>query len=461
MIGEIASSLLPSRYFYDTNYLVAVLCHPHLKVEEYLSGTGIDIPLKAIVTKENGSWEIVKGGENISCAKIERAICALPCVRMAAAVGVKHELLGEIPCAVIVPNRSGVTEEEIRNELKKTLLKNEMPERIVFAEELPLLQSGKPDKRRIKRRFESGEESTAREKERKNIVFADNLPDGRLSVLFHSVGNKFFLLLDSVPFIRYNTNGKTCFKFRGGIMLKIAIVENDGEQSARLDGYVKMFAKESGEECMTILFTNGVDFVTDYTEDFDVVFMDIDMPLMDGMTAAEKLRIKDENVSIVFVTNLAQYALKGYKVNALDYLVKPVDYFEFAVELKKIVRMRRTRAGDFVWLTAQGILKRIPVMDIVYIDISDHEIRVHTKSETVSYRGTLKETEEKLVGKPFSRCHNCFIVNLYYVIGVDGDVVDLGKYGGVYISRNRRKKFMTDLTSYIATHGGYVHKEEN
>lgn len=144
-------------YALQTVGAVAVLCHPHLKVEEYLSGTGIDIPLKAIVTKENGSWEIVKGGENISCAKIERAICALPCVRMAAAVGVKHELLGEIPCAVIVPNRSGVIEEEIRNELKKTLLKNEMPERIVFAEELPLLQSGKPDKRRIKRRFESGE----------------------------------------------------------------------------------------------------------------------------------------------------------------------------------------------------------------------------------------------------------------------------------------------------------------
>lgn len=244
-------------------------------------------------------------------------------------------------------------------------------------------------------------------------------------------------------------------------MLKIAIVENDAAQAERLEGYVKKFERESGQECLCVLFGDGIDFVSDYTEDFDAVFMDIDMPHMDGLTAAEKLRGVDQFVSIVFVTNLAQYALQGYKVNALDYLVKPVDYFEFAVELRKILRLHQSRAGDFVWLTAQGTLRKVPVRDIYYIDVVNHEIHIHTPYETIVFRGTLKETEEKLAGKPFSRCHNCFIVNLQFVSGVEGDVITLDKCGEkIYMSRNRRKKFMSDLTNYIASHGGVSRRGE-
>lgn len=238
-------------------------------------------------------------------------------------------------------------------------------------------------------------------------------------------------------------------------MLKVAIVENETNQANRLDGFVKRFALESGEECVSVLFPDGIDFISDYSEDFDAVFLDIDMPHMDGMTTAERLREKDENISIVFVTNLAQYALQGYKVNALDYLIKPVDYFELAVELKKIAKRKRSHAGDFVWVTSQGIIRRVPVMDIYFIEVIRHEIHIHTKQEVVAFRGTLKQMEEKLEGKPFSRCHNCYIVNLHYVSGVDGELVRLEHCNeGVYMSRNRKKKFMADLTNYIAVHGG-------
>lgn len=243
-----------------------------------------------------------------------------------------------------------------------------------------------------------------------------------------------------------------------GKMLKIAIVENDLEQPRRFEEYVAAFEKEYAEECSIISFFNGVDFLTDYTEDIDVVFMDIDMPLMDGMTAAKKLREKDDSVNIVFVTNLAQYALKGYKVNALDYLVKPVDYFEFAVELKKIQRMKRATSGDFVWLNAQGILKRIPVTDIMYVEVMSHKVYVHTTKEAIVFRGSLKEMEDKLSGAMFSRCHNCFIVNLKYVTAVDGDILSLeNTESKVYISRNRKTKFFEDLTNYVATYGGKAH----
>ncbi len=98
---------------------------------------------------------IIRGGENISCVKIECALAELPFVNAAAVVGIENELYGEIPCAMIVAS-SSVTEEEVRAALLKTLTKNEMPERIAFAEKLPLLDSGKPDKLAVKKYFSNG-----------------------------------------------------------------------------------------------------------------------------------------------------------------------------------------------------------------------------------------------------------------------------------------------------------------
>lgn len=239
-------------------------------------------------------------------------------------------------------------------------------------------------------------------------------------------------------------------------MLKIAVVENDEDQIERLTDYIERYAKESGEECNVVTFRDGIDFVSDYSGDFDAVFMDIDMPMMDGLSAAERLREVDERVSIVFVTNLAQYAVAGYKVQALDFLVKPVDYFEFSVELNKIQRLKQRTMGDFVWFTVSGSMRRIPLMDIIYVEIFRHDVSVHTKTDVYTYRGTLKDVEEMLVGKSFSRCHNCFIVNLHYVTDVSGDEITLETGKKMYMSRNRKKKFMFDLTSYVTTNGGAV-----
>lgn len=245
-------------------------------------------------------------------------------------------------------------------------------------------------------------------------------------------------------------------------MLKIAIVDNDREQIDRLSGFVKRYSEEKDEPCVCTTYTSGIDFIDQYHEECDVVFLDIDMPLFNGIETAEELRAEDSNVSIVFVTNHVKYAVSGYKVGAMDFLVKPVDYFEFSLELSKISKNKQSRVGDFIWVTSEGLTKRIAVMDIYYIEIVRHNIYIHAKEGVVSYRGTLKELEAKLDSKIFSRCHNSFVVNLHYVSGVKEDEIMMEKdIGVIYISRNRKKEFMAQLTSYIATNGGYTFKGEN
>ena len=137
-------------------------------------------------------------------------------------------------------------------------------------------------------------------------------------------------------------------------MLKIAIVENEPEQADLLSGYIARYSQESGIKCQVVTFSNGLEFISGYTPGFDAVFMDIKMPLIDGMEAAEKLRKIDEDVVLIFVTNMAQLAIKGYKVNAMDFIVKPVTYFDFSLEMDKICRAHDRRTQDYVWVKTAG-----------------------------------------------------------------------------------------------------------
>lgn len=197
------------------------------------------------------------------------------------------------------------------------------------------------------------------------------------------------------------------------------------------------------------MFFNGVDFLTDYTEEYDAVFLDIEMPLMDGMETAERLRKKDENVAIVFVTNMAQYAIKGYRVNALDFLVKPVDAFDITLEMEKIFRISGRRMKESLWISAAGMLRKVVIEEIRYVETINHNVILHLKKETLSYRGTLKELEARLNGRLFVRPDNCYLVNMYYIRCVEGNDVYLTTGEVLHISRPRKKTFLAELNEYI------------
>ena len=185
------------------------------------------------------------------------------------------------------------------------------------------------------------------------------------------------------------------------IMLKIAIVENEADQAELLRGYVMRYAEESGVKCQAVIYSNGLEFISGYSPGFDAVFMDIRMPLVDGMEAAERLRRVDENVILIFVTNMGQLAIKGYKVNAMDFIVKPVSYFDFSLEMQKISREQDRRSSDYIWVKAGGVLRRVDFADITYIEIIMHDIYMHTVGETLNFRGSLKASKSSSTAAVF------------------------------------------------------------
>lgn len=235
-------------------------------------------------------------------------------------------------------------------------------------------------------------------------------------------------------------------------MLRVAIVEDSPDDQARLNGYLEKFSGEWGETCRVTAFSDGASFLEAYQPDYDLILLDIEMPRLNGMETARELRLRDAHVLLIFITNMAQYALSGYEVDALDYMLKPVSYYAFAMKLKKVQRILRERTGGSLMLPFDGVVRRIPIQSILYIEVSDHKLCYHTYEGDSTVTGSLKVLEQELAEHHFARCNNCYLVNLTHVRSVTPEVV-IVENTSLKISRPRRKEFMQALSDYYGGGG--------
>lgn len=237
-------------------------------------------------------------------------------------------------------------------------------------------------------------------------------------------------------------------------MLRIAIVEDDIQSARHLHDLIERFGGENNIQIQITHFSDGAKLTGAYCQVWDLLFLDVDMPVMGGFEAAKYIRQADPDVCIVFITNLAQYAIRGYEVDALDYILKPVNYYALSMRMKRILRLLRTRETDALMLKKDGDTVRIPLSHIYYIESFNHELHYHTAEETLAGSGsTLSGLEKTLTPCGFVRCHNCYLVNMRYVDGVHSNVLRvMGQE--LPISRNRRRAVMDALLAYAR--GGHL-----
>lgn len=125
-------------------------------------------------------------------------------------------------------------------------------------------------------------------------------------------------------------------------MIRIAIVEDEVRYQEQLIEFLRKFEQDRGENIEVEIYSDGDEIVENYKAQFDIILMDVQMQFMDGMSAAEEIRKMDTEVVIIFITNMAQYAIKGYEVDALDYVLKPISYFPFSQRLNRAIdRMKK------------------------------------------------------------------------------------------------------------------------
>ena len=231
-------------------------------------------------------------------------------------------------------------------------------------------------------------------------------------------------------------------------MIRIAIAEDDPKCFAQMEQYIGDFGRETGRAFHITHYDNGEDLVERYRPEFDLILMDVEMPFMDGMTAAGYIREKDPEVVIIFVTNLAQYAIQGYSVNALDYILKPVNYFSFSQRLNRALQYVRRREADYITVAVKGGAMKLEVDGIYYAERLGRDLILHTRTGVHTSAATLQQLEQALEGKGFARCNKGYLVNLEHVDGIqDGCAVVHGDR--LLISRGRRGSFLEALADCI------------
>ncbi len=232
-------------------------------------------------------------------------------------------------------------------------------------------------------------------------------------------------------------------------MIRIAIVEDDNKYRQVLNTYLKQYEIDHNQRFQIHPFKDGLEIVERYSGNLDIILMDIEMNDMDGMTAAEKIRLSDKDVIIIFITNMTHYAMKGYAVDALDYILKPVNYYAFSQRLCRAIERMKKKTGKQLLISHNGITRKISTEDIMYIEVRNHDMEYHLVREMIRIRKTLKSLESELAGLPFFRCNSGCIVNLGFVDGTDEHYNILVKNTRIPVSRARRKDFLNRMNHYL------------
>ncbi len=244
------------------------------------------------------------------------------------------------------------------------------------------------------------------------------------------------------------TNNEFCFILVSGKndMIKCAIVEDDAAQAEALKSHIKKFGEEGGDVFEIRAFSNAVNFLENYTADYDLAFIDIRMPYINGIQAARMLREKDDRIMIIFVTSLAQYAIEGYSVGATDYLLKPVSYADFSLTMTRAMRSLGKKEG-VLFISAKEGNVCLKISGIIYIETQGHNLIYHTADKEYMRYAPLKTAVKELEGKGFSLCNRCYLVNLSYVRGIKDFTVTVGDTE-LQISQPRKKQFLQEMKKF-------------
>ena len=269
-------------------------------------------------------------------------------------------------------------------------------------------------------------------------------------------------------------------------MIRLAVVEDDPGYQRTLVQYVRdFFAGREAYDCS--VFDDGVDFLAAVgsacggtpsgtassgnvpssspsapstsassgsaaSAQFDVVFLDIVMARSNGIEVARRIRERDSNVVIIFVTEAVQYALEGYGVQATDFLIKPLYYTSFCSSMQRALAVLKRRAPSMIQINYDKTVTYLDVSTIFYIETKAKGTLIHSQSGDYDCTDTMKDLAAKLAPFGFGRCHQAYIVNTAYVESVrKREVLVRGQW--LPMSRYKRDEFVTTLLKEV---GGTV-----
>lgn len=232
-------------------------------------------------------------------------------------------------------------------------------------------------------------------------------------------------------------------------MISIAMCDDEKIFLNTLKEYYETYKTKKHIDLQLTQFSCGEDLISNYRLDFNIIFLDISMTGMDGISTAKKIREFDPKVIIIFLTSLIKYGLVGYSLGAFNYIIKPISYKKFEAEMDKAVAACQDLERHYVTLkNTEGFFK-LYVNDIKYIDTYNRRTMVHTKNKDIICFYNMRELENKLELFGFIRCHSGYIVSVNYIESVEKLTITLTTGERIPISQQKRKEVMKSIATYF------------
>lgn len=231
-------------------------------------------------------------------------------------------------------------------------------------------------------------------------------------------------------------------------MLHIAICDDEKNFVAYLSDMLNQYSAETGEEIRISPYYDGMELIEGYDTTIDLIFLDIQMKLLDGLKAAEHIRKLDEHVGIIFLTTMTQYGLKGYQYQAFNYIIKPMKYVRLRAEMDRWLKKYRRNDSPAITVSNDTGRYKIYLNSLRYVETFNRNLLLHTEQENIVCYKSMKDMERELAGLDFVRCHTSYLVNLSYVKGMKKLELHLTSGEIIPISQPKRKEFTQKLTEY-------------
>lgn len=230
--------------------------------------------------------------------------------------------------------------------------------------------------------------------------------------------------------------------------LNIALCDDDIKSIVLIEEYIRKICRDKAVSIEFYRFSDGAALLDKYPKELDLLFLDIEMPFVDGVEAAREIRRRDTHVIVVFMSNYEKYALHGYEVGAWRYLLKPVTWERFQKELEIPFQKCLAKHEDPLYIRNDSGVFSIPIEEICYITTYKKGIEIHTVQETVRCSQSISSLTEKLLPHHFFRCHSGFLVSFDYIRHIGHDFLSLKDGTVIPVSKHRKKDLMEAFTSY-------------
>ena len=236
-------------------------------------------------------------------------------------------------------------------------------------------------------------------------------------------------------------------------MLSIAVCDDEVMECCGIAGRIREILREMKVPCMIRQFYSGQELLR-AADSFDIVFLDIIMPGLDGMKAARLFRERALGRLLIFISASREYVFDAYDVEAFQYLLKPIDDRKLRSVLQRAVRKTEVHSREFIFVSREHLQKKVFLDDIRYFEIQGRLVTVHGTGSVFTYYERIGTLEKELQGKGFFRCHKSFLVNLRYVDAYNRQEAVLDNGEKLMIARRRYEAFCEELLTYMAKSGG-------